>query len=345
MVKMFKKWNDLQQFHEVTKNLNYPRIHTALHTNGYKIQYGLKIKLHGTNAAIRIEPDGKVTAQKRSSDISVTSDNAGFANWVAEHESRFISLARSDETVYIYGEWVGPGIQSGVAVSELKEKHFFVFAVDIHDDLGNYKYRLYCPDAIEELLGEGMHENVIVIPWFDKIEINFLEKAKTEEALLRLNLVVEKIGECDPLIKDIFELEGAGEGVVAYPLLGYEPGRLYSAGEEYFSWFNFKAKSEAHRVNKTKTAVQFDPEKYASIQIFADHYCTEQRLLQGFREAVSETRDSRLTGDFIKWVVQDIYKESKTELEASPELDWKAISKACSSRAAQWYKGKVAELC
>ena len=185
MVKKFKKWNDLQQFHEVTKNLNYPRIATALANNKYTIEYGLKIKLHGTNAAIRIEPDGKVTAQKRSSDISIHNDNAGFANWVATHETRFISLARSDEIVYIYGEWAGPGIQSGVACSETKEKHFYVFSVDIHDDLGNFKYRLYCPDAIEELLGENMHENVIVIPWFDKITFNFLEKAKTEEALLR----------------------------------------------------------------------------------------------------------------------------------------------------------------
>jgi hypothetical protein len=345
MVKLFKKWNDLQQFHEVTKNLNYPRIHAALVANDYKIKYGLKIKLHGTNAGIRVEPDGKVTAQKRSSDISVHSDNAGFANWVASHETRFINLARSDETVYIYGEWAGPGIQSGVAVSELDAKYFFVFSIDIHDDLGNFKYRLYCPNAIEEVLGEGMHENVIVIPWYDTIEVNFLEKAKTEQALLKLNMMVEKIGECDPLIADLFELEGAGEGVVAYPLLGYEAGRLYGADEEYFSWFNFKAKSEAHRVNKTKTAVAFDPEKYASIQIFADHYCTEQRFLQGFREAVSESRDMRLTPDFIKWVVQDIYKESKTEREASPELDWKLVSKACSSRAVMWYKGKVSELC
>jgi hypothetical protein len=344
-MKAFRKWNDLQQFHEVTKNLNYPRIHAKLRELDYKIPYGLKIKLHGTNACVRIEPDGKVTAQKRSSDIKVGNDNAGFAQWVSDNEYYFSKLANSLRTIYIYGEWAGPGIQNGVACNETDRKYFYVFSLDTYED-GVFVSRIYCPDTIEKLLGPQCIDTIIVIPWHGELTVDFVCKEETQKALSALNVMVEAVGEKDPLINDLFEIEGAGEGVVAYPKIGMNPGISYLKEDEvtYFSWFNFKAKSEAHRVNKTKTAVQFDPEKFASIQLFADAYCTEQRLLQAFTEGVEGRKDMRLTPDFIKWVVTDIYKESKTERETNPELDWKAISKACSSRAVTWYKAKVQEL-
>jgi hypothetical protein len=339
----FKKWTDLQQFHEVVKNLNYPRIHRCLQENNYTIPFGLKIKLHGTNACIRIEHDGKVVAQKRSSDIVAPADNAGFRAWVEDNEAYFARLANSTCSTYVFGEWCGPGIQSDVACSMTRQKFFYVFAIEYFND-EEFISRIYNPSYIEKALEfGGMPDGLIVLPWQDHIKINFLEKAQTDIALLKLNKLVEAIGECDPFIEKTFEIQGAGEGVVAYPLLGENEGS-YLKGEEYFGWFGFKAKSEAHRVNKTKKAATFDPEKYASTQLFADAYCSEQRFLQGFTEAVQGRKDMRLTPDFIRWVVQDIWKESKTEREASPDLDWKTCCKAISSRAVMWYKSKVQEL-
>jgi hypothetical protein len=339
----FKKWSSLNSFHEVIKNLNYPRIHEVLKQNNYEIEYGLKIKLHGTNACIRVESNGKVTAQKRSSDITPFKDNMGFADFVANHASYFSSLANEDTTLYIYGEWCGPGIQQGVACSLTNQKYFYVYCVDAHQ-YGEFSERIYCPEIIEMILGTNCIDRVLVLPWYDKIKISFIDKPSTEKALHELNTMVEAIGERDPFMFDLFGIDGCGEGVVAYPLLGSNAPLMYQSDDEFFSWFNFKAKSEAHRVNKTKTAVAFDPEKYASVQMFADNYCTEQRFEQAFSEAVNREKDMRRTPDFIKWVVSDIYKESETERAASPELDWKAISKACSSRAVMWYKAKVMEL-
>lgn len=339
-MEVFKKWNELNQFHEVTKNLNYPRIHQCLKENDYTIPYGLKIKLHGTNAGVRVETDGRVVAQKRSSDLVAPNDNSGFRVWVEANESYFSSLARADSTLYIYGEWCGQGIQSNVACSLTPQKTFYVFSIDIITDTGSVT-RLYDPLLIEERLGKLAPDAVIVIPWHvDTLPINFLEKEKTQNALTFLNAVVEEIGQKDPLIKHLFNIEGHGEGIVAYPLLGASKGS-YQHGEEYFSWFNFKAKSEAHRVNKTKVAAQFDPERYASVQMFTDAYVTEARLLQAFDEAVQRRKDMRLTPDFLKWICQDIYKESTTEREASPDLDWKMVSKAISRRAVTWYKNLV----
>lgn len=339
----FKKWNDLQQFHEVVKNLNYPRIHNALKAHDYKINYGLKVKLHGTNACVRVETDGKVVAQKRSSDVTPLKDNAGFATWVASREDYFMKLASCDLVTYIYGEWCGPGIQDNVACSQTKNKVFYVFAIDYYKD-DEFHMRVYDPTIIEDALLEWCPDDIVVIPWHSEVEVSFIKKVETQKALSAINGMVEKIGERDPLIYDLFEIEGCGEGVVAFPKMG-DIGGLYKAEErDFFSYFNFKAKSEAHRVNKQKTAVAFDPQKFASVQLFADSYCTEARFEQAFNEAVSRKRDLRLIPDFISWVVKDIFKESATEREASPDLDWKAISKACSSRAVTWYKAKVEEL-
>lgn len=339
----FKRWSDIDSFHYIVKNLQYPRIHQSLKNNGYVIPYGLKIKLHGTNAAVRVEPDGNVVAQKRSSDLIAPNDNDGFRAWVAANEAYFATLARPDSTLYIYGEWCGKGVQKDVACSETLLKTFWVFAIDEVKDTGE-TFRDYDPELIERRLVDKAPDTLIVVPWHTpRFEINFIEKAKTQESLDKLNTLTESIGEEDPLVKEVFDISGAGEGVVAYPLLGELRG-CYSSNEEYFSWFGFKAKSEAHRVNKTKTAIAYDPEKFASIQIFADSFCTEQRLLQAFAEAVDGRRDMRLTPAFIGWVVKDIWKESSAERESSPELDWKACSKAISSRAVTWYKSKCEEL-
>lgn len=351
---MFKKWSSLNQFHEVIKNLNYPRIYNFLAERKYVIPYGFKIKLHGTNACVRIEPDGNVVPQKRTSDIVDIQkfggvipfkDNAGFANWVLAHEDKWIHLADSSKTIYIYGEWCGPKVQDGVAVSMTERKFFYVFAIDTVE--GDKLVRHYCPDKINEMIFKNgfEHDDVMVIPWHMNVDLSFIDKSKTESSLQTINEVVEQIGIEDPFIKETFEISGAGEGLVAYPLLGLNAGKSYESDElDIFGWFNFKAKCEAHRVNKQKTAAKFDASKYAGVQMFADAYCTEARFVQAYKEGLGEEKDLRRIPDFIKWVVTDIHKEAKVELEANPELDWKTISKACSSRAVSWYKDKVKEV-
>lgn len=338
----FVKWASLNQFHEVVKNLNYPRIYSALKEHNFKIKFGLKNKIHGTNACVRIEPDGKVIGQKRTSDVRVGADNAGFAAWVAANESYFASLANSRFTLYIYGEWAGPGIQDNVACSMTRNKIFYPFAVELHRD-GNPFLREYDPNLIEVRLSKRIPDDIIVLPWYDTIELDFENKEKLDTTVLSLNKAVEQIGECDPFFNDTFGIEGHGEGVVAFPILGKLEG-IYAADEfDYFSWFNFKAKSEAHRVNKTKHSVQIDPEKFANSNRFADAFCTEQRLEQGFSEAIQGRKDMKLIPDLMKWVMSDIWKESATEREASG-LDWKALSKTCTTRIALWYKARIMEV-
>lgn len=69
-------------------------------------------KIDGSNGLIRFGTDGNVTAGSRKRWLAPgkSSDNFGFAQWVADNaESLFRDLGPGDH----YGEWFGRGIQSG----------------------------------------------------------------------------------------------------------------------------------------------------------------------------------------------------------------------------------------
>ena len=89
------------------------------------------VKLHGTNAAVQLLPDGSLAAQSRKRVLSVGSDNYGFAADVAanpELYKKFIqSYGTQEPFPHVFGEWVGPGVQSGVALADLLTKRFVPF--------------------------------------------------------------------------------------------------------------------------------------------------------------------------------------------------------------------------
>lgn len=103
-------------------------------------------KLHGTNASLWIVPTGEidyseaekpfltsdgqflVRPAKRTSFIDLENDNFGFAKFVAKNKD---ALARCLGPGTWFGEWVGPGINSGEG---LKEKQFALFNVLALDD-------------------------------------------------------------------------------------------------------------------------------------------------------------------------------------------------------------------
>lgn len=81
-------------------------------------------KIHGTNAQIRIyEQDGviKCQASSRTRDIFVGDDNYGFARFVKDNEAEIIEKLGLGTH---FGEWAGPGINSGEG---LTEKTFVLF--------------------------------------------------------------------------------------------------------------------------------------------------------------------------------------------------------------------------
>ncbi len=85
-------------------------------------------KMHGTNAQILIENDVeagvmRIKAGSRTKYLTETNDNFGFAKWVNENAQDLIEILNEGRH---YGEWCGPGINSGEG---LKERTLFLFDV------------------------------------------------------------------------------------------------------------------------------------------------------------------------------------------------------------------------
>ncbi|WP_211239994.1 RNA ligase family protein [Promicromonospora kroppenstedtii] len=82
-------------------------------------------KIDGTNAAVIVTEDGQVAAQSRTrlSTPGKSTDNFGFAAWVAEHEDSLLPLLGPGRH---FGEWWGKGIQRGYG---LDERRFSLFNV------------------------------------------------------------------------------------------------------------------------------------------------------------------------------------------------------------------------
>lgn len=310
------------------------------------IPYGAKIKLHGTNAAVRVSADNTVTAQKRTSDISIDADNCGFANWVSlTHDAWAMPPARDLDTesyrgdIIYYGEWAGPGVQKGDAVCMLNKKYFFIYAV--YDEISDTM--IVSPDAIEATIPDL--DDVVVVPYHDvyTTPINFLSAKQCDEFATLISAEVDKIGERDPFIYGIFGVEGPGEGLVLTPLCG--PDGDITDGYVDAYWYNtfiFKVKTEAHSVNKTKERASKDLTVPEGVEEFVEQFVTEARCMQGLNE-IAPYASPEATGSFLKWMGQDVHKESVEEL-AEAGLEWKDVQKYVMKASRTWWLEKCAEI-
>lgn len=332
----FNKFTSIESFAHVFRGQEYFGERAVVH-------YGAKIKLHGTNAAVRVSSGGAVpatvTAQSRSRDITPEMDNCGFARWVAANEDAwFTTTAEGAPDITFFGEWAGKGIQKGDAVTKLDQKYFFIFAVQIEDQM------ITTPADIEEIIPDL--DDVIVLPWdmvFEQV-VDFNDPAACQSFADLLSEKIKRVGERDPFIHGIFGIEGPGEGWVISPICN--PGTDPLEGTLDRHWYNtlaFKVKTEAHMVQKTKKAVSKDIEVPEGVAGFIEMFVTPARCEQGLTEACGGEASLRHTGDFLKWMGQNVKKESATEL-ADAGLEWKDVTKHLTQAARQWFIDKTKEI-
>lgn len=328
---MFKKWTDIESLSHVLRSRNQSE---WMKKQG-PIQYRAKIKLHGTNAGVRIEKDG-IYPQSRSQIISVKNDNAGFAIWLEANKSSFEKLwagaGELDSGCTVYGEWCGPGVQKGVSVCQIPHKVFAIFAIEydpMHEgDVGSF---VLDPEQIAAAVEQT--PSLRILPWASEaIDVDLDNATELSEFADVVNKMVTDCETIDPWVRDNWNIEGPGEGFVWY-------GNPHDTNP-YLKGFMFKAKGEAHRVNKTKTAATVDPEKLKTVGSFVDFSVTEARLQQAFKEAVNEVADPKLIPDFLRWMANDIIKECTIEL-IDNGLDWKAVSGAVMKKSRDWFLGKM----
>src|SRR5262249_34980937 len=155
-------WSSIELLHNVVRTLGH------LHELGRPfpvVEYRAKVKLHGSNCAVQITGDG-IAAQSRTSLLTPDADYKGFAAWVHRHAAYFESLARG---IVVFGEWCGPGVEKGMAVSAASTKLFAVFAVQVAGEI------VVEPDPIRALVpADGAPAELHVLPWEgDAVRIDF----------------------------------------------------------------------------------------------------------------------------------------------------------------------------
>lgn len=348
----FMAWPEIESFHNIRKFIrvdptDWFRNHELL-SGTSTVTYRCKVKLHGTNAAVQVHPDGTLVPQSRTNTLTGGNDNAGFAKWVMSQQDAWrgpLELTAAPGWI-VYGEWCGPGIQKGVALAEIPRRIFAVFAARLLDDSDRL---IVEPDELA-LLVRGVAD-AYILPWYDqpagpcldtriacKIDVNW--RATDEDvtkAIAPINDWIMAIEANDPWVEYTFGVKGTGEGLVFYP---HSTPHL---GWENFQNLTFKAKGEAHKNIKTAAPVQVNAETVANVDSFVELVLTTARLEQGARSVGGfdltqgmTTYDMKLTGKFVAWCLADVQKETQDELEAS-KLDWKQVQKPLSDKARAWY--------
>ena len=275
------------------------------------------VKLHGTNAGVKLDADGNLECWSRTHKITVDNDNQGFAKFVETRAPVFKSiLGRSEMDLMIYGEWCGKGIQSGCAIHEL-DKMFVIFACRIIVDEEN---SIWSPPSTINSMGcpDQAVYSIYDFPTF-QLDIDFENPADSQNKLIELTMAVE--AEC-PVAK-AFGVSGVGEGIVWH----------ITGGEYNSSAYWFKVKGDKHSVTKVKKLAEVDVERIGRAIEFAEMTVTEARCLQGVSMLPEVTQ--KQTGTFLKWITGDILKEEHDRL--GDNLTTKDVNKRISNIARDWY--------
>jgi hypothetical protein len=231
----------------------------------------------------------------------------------------------------------------GTAINQIPNKIFAVFAIMIGGSVDD-AMMVTNPVEIALLLGGNTRpSDVHIIPYFGSetnvaktFVINYGDRENLEQTASEINKIIEEIEPCDPWVKHQFGVEGVCEGIVFFPI---KIGNVEQITRKQYSDLCFKAKGEKHKVNqnKEKKAVVIDPTVAANVSEFTQLFATEARFEQGL--SVVGTNEMKNMGAFLKWVGQDVLKESTAELEASG-LEWSQVEKSIQSSARNWFIAK-----
>ena len=339
------RWPSIEQFRNVVRNVEHKASYIGMDENGDAMYNNLRpkptlrfegtVKAHGTNGSIAFGHDGTVWCQSRENIITPEKDNAGFAMFttvipIFDTFERIAAASAAlfddqefdttDKDLVIFGEWCGNSIQKGVALNQLR-KMFIIFGIAFvdGDEQKTYLTREQTEKVLSEFVTKPTPEidgSVPIYSIYDfpcyEVQIDF---ENPHEVVNMLNEITERVGDECPIGKAL----GArpengpmtGEGVV---------WRCVTPGYED-SGFWMKVKDERHSKSKVKTLATVDVEKINNIKALAERLAHEGRLEQMCQQVFDTLNggelDIKKMGEFIKAVMQDIFKEDVDVIAAS----------------------------
>jgi len=228
----------IEQLHNLLKYIRHRKENSPDFLNDEELDFHGTVKLHGTNAAVGFNRARGLWCQSRTTIIDVARDNMKFAAFVNSNDAIFsgmiIELAETcnidltKNSVIIFGEWCGSGIQRDMAINSLP-RMFVIFGVKIQNNSTEAKE----DEELERVLVEGVPAvgsywldlrrldshllskpeknifNILTFPTYN-VKISLSDPEASVSLLTELTMAVVK--EC-PVGKALGAL-GAGEGIV-----------------------------------------------------------------------------------------------------------------------------------
>lgn len=345
------KFPSIEQFKNVIADINRNYNFVGLDENGDAIYDPARpkpvltfkgtVKLHGTNFGVSYNELEGMWAQSRENVITPEKDNAGSAFFVETNYSAFMGLFNNviqvtginphENTISIYGEWAGKGIQKSVAISNI-DKSMFIFGVKItpHPKNEDDKPVAYWVDSSYLRAPENRIYNIEDYKTYT-IEIDFNIPQLAQNKIIEMTLEVEE--ECP--VGKAFGHEGIGEGIVFSHMT--PDGKVY----------RFKSKGEKHsKASKVTTLKLVDDAKLNKIIDMVNKVTPDWRLEQMLDKTFdlmnNGSIDIKKMGDFIRNVIQDIIKEESDTI-AEAGLEPKDINSKVSERCRLYFFAKQNE--
>jgi hypothetical protein len=284
------------------------------------------VKLHGTNASV-CKRGNDIWSQSKNNVLSPLHDNAGFNafflskkdyfNRYIDHLAEVNNIDLDTNTISVFGEWAGAGVQGGVGISKL-EKAFYIFGVNVNN-LDNEGYWL----KDWHVLSDDLIHDIRIFGTY-RVQIDFNNPVPANNIII--NMVNEVEEEC-PVSKH-FGVSGIGEGIVFTFM--FKGQRIV-----------FKCKGDKHAGKpKVKTMKKMDEQKYSKVNEIVDKVTPEWRLAQMYQETFDTlnggTGDIKRTGEYLKAVIQDVLKEEMSLIEESG-ITFKELDVPIKTKARQWF--------
>ncbi|PVH69214.1 hypothetical protein DL98DRAFT_626083 [Cadophora sp. DSE1049] len=300
------------------------------------------VKIHGVHLDLVIHSDNTVRLQSRyASNIGLENDVYGFAKQmlprqeeIADLRARYISRYKElnpnteislEAPLIIAGEWIGRGINKGVAVCELPNC-FVIISVCV-----NYKWIPDEPYSMISNEAAGIYN--ISRGGFYKATIDIASEktlATSMEILQSHNLAVE--GNC-PFARAL-GIIGAGEGIVwkaEHPLS--ENSRLW-----------FKTKGPLYNSRRRIEKLQSDNPRVL-VKVLAEDFVTEARLDQAFYYLLetSIVPNQQSETEFLSWLLGDVEAEERNEI-TEMKIDLGLLRAEVRRIGHEWFSEKLIRL-
>ncbi len=346
-MKRFINYGSIPQFRQIIKGISYQTWYTGFNKEGqaiYDKSLTLPIitatgyeKIHGTNAAVCYNSETEFYIQSRKNIITTNKDNAACAFHATQNQKHWMKIIKSlanfhsinlnTHIISIFFEWSGGNIQKHSAVTGLDKRSFIFPYFKVSPLVQNEND----PESAIWLSTKSEHNwsaNIYNITCYSKfpITIDFNTPLLSQNNMIK---TVEEDIEPNSPIGDYFGIQGnVGEGIVYF--FEYQ-GTIH----------RFKVKGEKHSVSRVKTLKPVDDVKEQAKIDFANYVCNPDRLEQawqttfGFNHELMEP-DIKATGNFLKAVIADVYKE-ESDILASKNLEPKEVNANISKLARQWF--------